>query len=637
MASHRLVSGLPCVFESLPRSPAPPCTPYVESRLHATPHSSLLLATAPFETLHLDVWGPAPHLGPEWERYFLVVVDDFSRYTTVSPLAKKVEVTSVLIQWLLATDGTCGSRVRCLYSDRGGDSPTSLWTRSPDVASEFHVWGCLALDRDTSADKLSARAIPCVFLGFPVDSPEFSFYHPPLHRFLDSRNVRFDESVSYYTRHPCQGLPVPPTPLFLAPSPPPAPAPPISTPPPGPAPSGVSHAIPLPLVARQVASPSPHTSSQSPQQPSELPRQVTVDSDGVGAGGATTGGTRSGGARSRGAGGGGAGSGGASSGGVRAGGAGTGGASSGVTVLAQEVLVLGVLELEVLVLGVLVQEALAIEVLVLRRLPPPASSLTVSSHPITDYCRAAHPIVSRVLASLVTNPCASSSSVSALTVAVADFASTRRLDFATRVVAAPPACPLSARVPPPRANIVNGMWLFKVKRPPGSPPGSPPVFKVGYVARGFRQREGVDFFQTFAPTPRMTTLRVLLHVVVQRDYELHSLEFSTAFLQGLYGLRQSPHEWYDNLRSTLRDHGFRPSSADPSLFVRAGSTPFFILVYVDDLVFATADRAALAEGKSELQKRHMCTDLGELRRYLSLQITRDRAAHTITLTQSHMV
>ncbi|CAI7779951.1 unnamed protein product [Closterium sp. NIES-53] len=192
-------------------------------------------------------------------------------------------------------------------------------------------------------------------------------------------------------------------------------------------------------------------------------------------------------------------------------------------------------------------------------------------------------------------------------------------------------------VPPPRANIVNGMWLFKVKRPPGSPPGSPPVFKVGYVARGFRQREGVDFFQTFAPTPRMTTLRVLLHVVVQRDYELHSLEFSTALRRPVYGLRQSPHEWYDNLRSTLRDHGFRPSSADPSLFVRAGSTPFFILVYVDDLVFATADRAALAEGKSELQKRHMCTDLGELRRYLSLQITRDRAAHTITLTQSHMV
>ncbi|CAI7776892.1 unnamed protein product [Closterium sp. NIES-53] len=105
----------------------------------------------------------------------------------------------------------------------------------------------------------------------------------------------------------------------------------------------------------------------------------------------------------------------------------------------------------------------------------------------------------------------------------------------------------------------------------------------------------------------------------------------------VYGLRQSPREWHDTLRSTLGDLGFRPSSADPSLFVRAGSTPFFLLVYVDDLVFATADRAALAEVKSELQKKHTCTDLGELRRYLGLQITRVRAARTITLTQSHMV
>ncbi|CAI5971981.1 unnamed protein product [Closterium sp. NIES-64] len=83
-------------------------------------------------------------------------------------------------------------------------------------------------------------------------------------------------------------------------------------------------------------------------------------------------------------------------------------------------------------------------------------------------------------------------------------------------------------VPPPGANIVSGMWIFRVKRPPGSPP----VFKARYVARGFSQRQGVDYFQTFSPTPKMTTLRVLLHIAAQRDYELHSLDFSTAFLQG---------------------------------------------------------------------------------------------------------
>ncbi|CAI7802934.1 unnamed protein product [Closterium sp. NIES-54] len=135
-------------------------------------------------------------------------------------------------------------------------SPTSLWTGSSGVGLAFWVWGCLALVRDTFGDKLLARAIPCVFLGFPVDSPDYAFYHPPLHQFLDSRDVRFDKYVPYYARYPCRGLPVPPPPLFLAPSPPPTPAPPVPPPPPGPAPSGVSHATPLPSVARQVASPS---------------------------------------------------------------------------------------------------------------------------------------------------------------------------------------------------------------------------------------------------------------------------------------------------------------------------------------------------------------------------------------------
>ncbi|CAI7864935.1 unnamed protein product [Closterium sp. NIES-54] len=83
-------------------------------------------------------------------------------------------------------------------------------------------------------------------------------------------------------------------------------------------------------------------------------------------------------------------------------------------------------------------------------------------------------------------------------------------------------------VHPPGANIVDGMWIFRVKRPLGSPP----AFKARYVARGFSQRQGVDYFQTFSPTPKMTTLRVLLHVAAQRDYELHSLDFNTAFLQG---------------------------------------------------------------------------------------------------------
>ncbi|CAI7792092.1 unnamed protein product, partial [Closterium sp. NIES-53] len=152
---------------------------------------------------------------------------------------------------------------------------------------------------------------------------------------------------------------------------------------------------------------------------------------------------------------------------------------------------------------------------------------------------------------------------------------------------------------------------------------------------------GVDYFQTFSPTLKMTTLWVLLHVAAPRDYELHSLDFTTAFLKGslheeiwlrrplgftmsfpagtqwslrrpVYSLCQAPRERHDTLRTTLAALGFSPSTADPSLFLRTNTSmpPIYVLVYVDDLVFATTDTEALTHVKSELHKRHTCTDLG---------------------------
>ncbi|CAI7891591.1 unnamed protein product [Closterium sp. NIES-53] len=214
----------------------------------------------------------------------------------------------------------------------------------------------------------------------------------------------------------------------------------------------------------------------------------------------------------------------------------------------------------------------------------PASSLPHGPDPESDSLLAASPTVMHFLATAITDPLFESTPVSALVAELVDFAAACRLDYATSLVAE-----------------------SEVKQPPGSPP----LFKARYVARGISQRQGVDFFQTFSPTPKMTTLRVLLHVATQRDYELHSLDFSTAFLylrRPVYGLRQAPREWHDT-----------------------------VLVYVDNLVFATTDTEALAHVNSELQKRHTCTDLGELTSYLGVRITRDRAQHTITLTQSHMV
>ncbi|CAI7919258.1 unnamed protein product, partial [Closterium sp. NIES-53] len=99
-------------------------------------------------------------------------------------------------------------------------TPTLRWMGKVGDASAFRVWGSRAFVRDTAADELSSRAVPCVFLGFPPDAPGWQFYHPTSRRVLSSQDVTFDESVSYYRPFPHgTASPLPPS-LFLAPGPP---------------------------------------------------------------------------------------------------------------------------------------------------------------------------------------------------------------------------------------------------------------------------------------------------------------------------------------------------------------------------------------------------------------------------------
>ncbi|CAI7841546.1 unnamed protein product, partial [Closterium sp. NIES-53] len=267
MASRALVLGLPRSLPPLPPGPAPTCLPCVEGRQRAAPHSSSFPPTeAPLHTLHMDVWGPARVHGQGHERYFLLVVDDYSRYTTVFPLRSKGDVTEVLIDWI------CGARrqlsesfgsdlpVLRLHSNRGGEFFSDLlraFCRSEGIRQTFTlpaspqkngiaerrigmVMDVTPFVRDTTTDKLSSRAISCVFLGFPPDAPGWQFYHPTSRRVLSSQDVTFDESVSYYRLFPYRTASPPPPPLFLAPG--------TSLvdplPPQGPAPSGVSQVDP---------------------------------------------------------------------------------------------------------------------------------------------------------------------------------------------------------------------------------------------------------------------------------------------------------------------------------------------------------------------------------------------------------
>ncbi|CAI7798019.1 unnamed protein product [Closterium sp. NIES-53] len=231
---------------------------------------------------------------------------------------------------------------------------------------------------------------------------------------------------------------------------------------------------------------------------------------------------------------------------------------------------------------------------------PPTSSLPHAPDPEFDLVRTTSPTVTRLLAMVVTDPFFESAAASAFFAELVDFAALCRLDYAASLVFYT-SCPLSVRgdvledrqfeleclaaaaphlmstllcpEEDPDAPDIPTLRTYTEAITVKRPPGSPPAFKARYVARGFSQP--------------------------QRDYKLHSLDFSTAFLQG------SLHKaiWLRRPRGFTRLH------------------------FSD----------AVLRSRAELQERHTCTDLGELRSYLGLQITRDRARCTITLMQSHMV
>ncbi|CAI7878189.1 unnamed protein product [Closterium sp. NIES-54] len=127
MHSRLLVSGLPRSLPPLPRSLALPCLPCVKGRQCATPHSSFPPTTAPPQNLHMDVWGPTRVTGQGGKRYFLLVVDDYTCYTTVFPFHSKADVCGVLICWIRAVRLQLRARFRQdlpvlrLHSDRGGE------------------------------------------------------------------------------------------------------------------------------------------------------------------------------------------------------------------------------------------------------------------------------------------------------------------------------------------------------------------------------------------------------------------------------------------------------------------------------------------------------------------------------------
>ncbi|CAI7807121.1 unnamed protein product [Closterium sp. NIES-54] len=261
MHSCLLVFGLPRSLPPLPPSPTPPCIPCVEGRQRAAPHSSFPPTLAPLQTLHMDMWGPAHIRGQGRERYFLLVVDEYSRYTMVFPLRSKGEVLDALIPWILAVrlqlrEQFCQDLpILRLHSDRGAQplAPCLLAGDLAYTALDGGGWRCVGVlgmglsclgPRYLRRQALLPRHSLCLPWLSP-DAPGWQFYHPTTCRVLPSQDVTFDESVPFCRLFPYHAAPLPLPSLFLTPRPPPV----DPLPPQGPAPSGVSQVDPLSLAA----------------------------------------------------------------------------------------------------------------------------------------------------------------------------------------------------------------------------------------------------------------------------------------------------------------------------------------------------------------------------------------------------
>ncbi|CAI7929455.1 unnamed protein product [Closterium sp. NIES-54] len=655
-----LVSILPRSVPSLPRSLAPPCLPCVKGWQRAAPHSSFPPTTAPLQTLHMDSYTLAAspqHNGISKRRIGLVM--EVAR-TSMIYVAAPHFLSSFVVQYT-AEQLNLWPRV-----SHPETSPTLQWTGEVGDASAFRVWGSLSLVHDLPAGKISPRSLQCVFLGFPTDAPPWQFYHPGSRRVLSSCDVTFDESVCFYRLHPHRSSSVPLPSLSLVDDPPPPPVAPL--PPPGPTPSVPPGFQPQPSSPplRPVAVDSGAArggdtggadsggagsgDAASPMGAGGAGGAIAGGSVGGGAGGAGAAGAGGAGAagagaagaagagarqqetlslerlresaarwgspgggawRARAAGSGGAGPRGASAGVVRAGGTGTGGTgATGGTggagpVGASDVVPRvggtggastggatgpgggaggagsrGAVSTRARGSGGVTTQPQRSALRHLLSLPPAATEFPVPGttppllFPPTDQT---HPHL--LPGSPLPTP--------AHHTKVTEFCSERR-EPETRA-----STPVRGhRVVRPRAHAVQGTKCMALR------PSSIPQHVVLLSPRVSSLPHILDPESDLVRTASLTVTRLLAAVVTDPSFESVAASALVAELV--------------DLRTTLVALGFAPSTSDPSLFLCTNTSlpPFYVLVYVDDLVFATDNTEALALVKAELQERHTCTDLG---------------------------
>ncbi|KAK1669017.1 hypothetical protein QYE76_057176 [Lolium multiflorum] len=199
-------------------------------------------------------------------------------------------------------------------------------------------------------------------------------------------------------------------------------------------------------------------------------------------------------------------------------------------------------------------------------------------------------------------------------------------------------------------NIIDCKWVYKVKR---KADGSIDIYKARLIAKGFKQKYGVDYKDTFSPVVKSATIRLILSLAVSRNWKLGQLDVKNAFLHGvleeevymrqplgyfdpsrkghickldkaLYGLKQAPRAWYARLSSKLHQLGFSASRADTSLFFyNKGGVTIYMLVYVDDIVVVSSSDSAVDALLHDLGMAFALKDLEELHYFLGIEVKKE--------------
>ena len=208
---------------------------------------------------------------------------------------------------------------------------------------------------------------------------------------------------------------------------------------------------------------------------------------------------------------------------------------------------------------------------------------------------------------------------------------------------------------------IKTKWIFKKKL--GSD-NSVNVFKARLVAQGFSQKLGIDYEETFSPVVRFESLRALLSYAAQYNLEVHQMDVYSAFLNGtlnenifvtqpegftvsgkehlvcklnksLYGLKQSPKCWNDELDKYLRALNFKQLDSDPCMYINNNNNDELIIlaIYVDDIVIASRSTEYIQKIKNDLNARYKMKDLGKLNHFLGVNVTQNE--RVISLDQSY--